>query len=508
MNDKLLMTISAKDEASSTLNSVLGTVKNIGIAYLSWSAVSSAVKSVVNAAAESEAAWNKVEASLKRHNYAVKGNIEAIKSFGDEMIRTTGISDEIVAEGMQRLIDAGNSLTQSFNISRTAADLAAGAHIDYESAVQLLSRASEGYTARLAIYGIRVKDTLHGTAQLNDLLAQTNAKFGGAAQSELNTYTGQIKLLSEQWGEFQESLGGIVIPTLTDTATKLNILIDTVNRLAKSEGITGIIDKTTGLATAWSMMPNIISKPFEILLKGFVNIGLIASKEADEMFAMFDKVNNLVASAEATTVQSIVNVSDSAKGSVKRDIDYMNRLGEQFSEWNAIRTDNIINEQERHFSHLKNDATALEMAIKDNYTGTYRYWEYLQMQQEEEYENSIQHQKAALERFEGDFSSAMADLAMGSSVNFQKMHKDFMRYFIKACIEDMIKGFVPKFLAILGSIFDNPINDRMAARQGGDFAKYFADGMTGELSKINLGKRINSAVAGELITGTRNVKFN
>jgi hypothetical protein len=40
----------------------------------------------------------------------------------------------------------------------------------------------------------------------------------------------------------------------------------------------------------------------------------------------------------------------------------------------------------------------------------------------------------------------------------------------------MATSFAPKFLGILGALFDTPANDAMAATQGQHFAEYFRQG--------------------------------
>ncbi|MDD4995725.1 MAG: hypothetical protein PHW53_04675 [Patescibacteria group bacterium] len=498
------MIIGAKDNATPTLEGIMKSIKNIGLAYLSWSAVSSAVKSVVNAAAESEAAWNRVEASLKRHNYAVKGNIDAIKNFATEMQRTRGISDELVGEGIQRLIDAGNSLTQSFNISRVAADLAAGTNMDYYSAVELLTKASEGFTSTLSRYGIVLDESIPKSQRFQMALEQINRKFGGAAQAEMNTYAGQVKILEQNWDDLKESIGEQLIPELLLLVKQFNLVMDTIDRTGG--GIwnfikaIGVITQGTDLDRRLIEMSNAAWKLGEQLR--------IAHEQAD---ADFSKRFKEATDAEYQYELAIDRLMAALKARNDAMIIASRGVGHTVSEITVqVRDDtkSLTREASNYFDNYKLEVIDGGREI-DAAQNIYHDYERQRIREDDiAWQEANQHKIAAMGYFQSEFSSSMADMMMGSSVNFQKMHKDFMRYFIKACIEDMIKGFVPKFLSILGNLFDNPINDRMAAGQGKDFAKHFAAGVTGELSRVNLGGKIGSTISGELMTGKRNVQFN
>lgn len=85
---------------------------------------------------------------------------------------------------------------------------------------------------------------------------------------------------------------------------------------------------------------------------------------------------------------------------------------------------------------------------------------------------------------------------------FKNMAADFMRFFVQEILRQVQKLLVTKLLKILGGIFDTAANDRMAAAQGADFAKYFTAGMMNTLTKANLGPQMVGAVGGGSTTNT------
>ena len=64
---------------------------------------------------------------------------------------------------------------------------------------------------------------------------------------------------------------------------------------------------------------------------------------------------------------------------------------------------------------------------------------------------------------------------------FRGMASDFLNIFINAVIQYVENILVVKILALLSGLFDNPTNDRMAAKQGSDFAFHFQRGVLGML---------------------------
>lgn len=81
---------------------------------------------------------------------------------------------------------------------------------------------------------------------------------------------------------------------------------------------------------------------------------------------------------------------------------------------------------------------------------------------------------------------------------FKGVYEDFMAFFIKKALVAIATKFIPGFGTLLGTMFDKPVNDRMAMEQGQHFAHYFTQGALRGLSGGN------SVVAG-VMPGAGNV---
>jgi len=83
----------------------------------------------------------------------------------------------------------------------------------------------------------------------------------------------------------------------------------------------------------------------------------------------------------------------------------------------------------------------------------------------------------------------------------QSIGTDFARYFLKKAIFSLSGGL----LGFFGGLFDNPKNDAMAAQQGYDFGRYFAEGANRALSReLNFGVVLAGGSGGDTIINNFN----
>ncbi len=213
----------AKDKTKGVFSSVKSQLIGIGAAYLGFRAVSGILSSIVDKARDTEKAWNDVAASLKRHGHEVDNNVDKIKAFADEMQTLTGISDETIGKGIQGFLDYGLSVDEAFDTMQVAIDFAAGANMQLGSAVDLLQKAAVGYTGTLSRYGIIIDENIPKSEKFAAAVDQVNQRFGGAAQAQADTYAVKIAVMGQKWGDLQEKIGLLLLPTLielTDVGSK------------------------------------------------------------------------------------------------------------------------------------------------------------------------------------------------------------------------------------------------------------------------------------------------
>lgn len=212
----------------------------------------------IDAAAASEVAINNLNAALGRAGNNTKQARENLAAFANELQRTTTFEDDAAysslallqsltklnADGLQKGVSA-------------AADLATVLGIDLESATRLVAKGAEGNVEAFKRYGVEIQKGSTDTETFANLLEKLTSQFGGAATSQLNTYTGSVQALKNNFGDLQESFGGIVTNNTTLIAF-FNVLSD-----AAAEA-SGNIANT--------------QQPFNEVTKVFVNLGVAATE--------------------------------------------------------------------------------------------------------------------------------------------------------------------------------------------------------------------------------------
>lgn len=212
----------------SGLTSALGGTSTILGALAATGAVAF-LRSATESALESEKAWNDLGASIQRHGGDWAGLRSEVESFATTMQRSTSISDEAIARSVQQFVDYGASLQEAYSRVKVASDLAIGANMSLESATELLTKASVGYTSTLSRYGIIIDENIPKSKKFAAAIDQINERFSGAATSRMATHAGQIALLAQQYDDLKEKIGGFLLVGIGPAIISLNRLFDLVN---------------------------------------------------------------------------------------------------------------------------------------------------------------------------------------------------------------------------------------------------------------------------------------
>ena len=291
-NEKIKLTISAKDKAGKKLSSIQKKIVGIGAAYLGWKAVTGIISGITKAGIEHEKVWTDVTASLKRHNLAVDSTIKEIRRFSDEMQTLSGISDEVIGKATQAFIDYGQDAKGAMDTVRVAMDLAAGGSMDLMAAVDLLAKASVGYTGTLSRYGIIIDENIPKAEKFAAAIEQINEKFGGAAQARAETIAVKMALVGQKVGDLKEALFKLFSPTLLTT---IEVGISLVDQFIK------IVSGTEDVSKAQRIMSEttfeVTSKLYELnraFEDGEISLKDYASRYAEVMAIMGEQTKRAV----------------------------------------------------------------------------------------------------------------------------------------------------------------------------------------------------------------------
>lgn len=196
-------------------------------AFLGYKAFSF-MKNSIELAANQEAAEKKLEIAYGK-------NILALKEYASMLQSKTAFGDEEIIEAQALIAAFTKEEDQIKRLTKASMDLAVAKGMDLKSAADLVSKTIGSSTNALSRYGIAVEGALGSTERFESLLSGVNDKFGGQAEGQLDTYAGKVKQLDNYWGDFQETIGNEVIPTMNALIPKITEAIKAISGTPKTD---------------------------------------------------------------------------------------------------------------------------------------------------------------------------------------------------------------------------------------------------------------------------------
>ena len=121
--------------------------------------------------------------------------------------KSAQIADDELRPAFQRLLQQTGSLAKSQSILNTAINVSRGTGASLSSVTEDLAKAYYGNTKSLQKYSLGLSKTALATKSFAELQDILNTKFTGANAAYLNTYAGQLNILSLAWSNLQENAG-------------------------------------------------------------------------------------------------------------------------------------------------------------------------------------------------------------------------------------------------------------------------------------------------------------
>lgn len=139
-----------------------------------------------------------------KHNLAYASSLQKITIYGDETI--TGVQKLLSNFGVEgEMLDKLTSATL---------DLASAKGMDLKGAADLVSKSVGSSTNALSRYGIEVTGAVGSTQRMQTAVENITKLFGGSAQAQAQTFSGQIIILKNRMDDLKEGIGFALIPTL------------------------------------------------------------------------------------------------------------------------------------------------------------------------------------------------------------------------------------------------------------------------------------------------------
>lgn len=166
----------------------------------------------VQGAIEAENAQNKFNTALALTGKYSRETAAEFKAFGDSIQSSSNFTAEAALEAGALIQSLGNLETNGLKrATQAAVDLSAALGIDLQSAATLVGKAANGEVAAFSRFGIQMEKSGTSAQTFANALDTINAKFGGAAANQINTYAGQVNQLQNNWGDLTEVFGEALI---------------------------------------------------------------------------------------------------------------------------------------------------------------------------------------------------------------------------------------------------------------------------------------------------------
>ncbi len=244
----------ALGEAGENISSFGSSVKKFALpAAAALGAVAFAGFDAAKAAIEDEAAAKLLERQLKATTGATDAQVKATEDFITKTSLATGTADSELRPALGRLVRATGDLTKSQELLSLSQDIATQTGRPLAAVSDAVAKAANGQYGALTRLDPTLKALVKSGGSTNDVFAQLNETFGGAAAEYANTYEGQLKRVNVALDESKETIGAALLPAFSGLLEFVNgKVVPGLSKLGdvlNEEGLVGGLQKlfTDGL---------------------------------------------------------------------------------------------------------------------------------------------------------------------------------------------------------------------------------------------------------------------
>lgn len=295
-NEEIKILINAEDKASGVFNKLQGSSSSLGSALggmakvagvavvAGFGAMVAGAFESVSAFAESENAVTQLEAALKSTGGASGLFVEDLQDQASALQRLTKYTDESVMSAQGLLLTFTSVKGPVFQEAiGTILDMSTALGQDLKSSAIQVGKALQdpinGITA-LRRVGVNFTDDqkeviskLVETGKVMEaqrlILKELNTEFGGSAVAAGQTFSGQLTILKNNFGELEEKIGGVLVKALNPFVAKMVNLVTEVNFEDWLEKVGSVTEKMVKFF--FDDIPNAIKESIS-WIKNFIDV--------------------------------------------------------------------------------------------------------------------------------------------------------------------------------------------------------------------------------------------
>jgi len=308
------------------------------------SLVDVAGKAIAAAAGQEVATNNLNNALLRAGNYTRQAS-EDLAEYATQLQNLTIYEDDAVLGNLALLQSLTKLNTEGLKQGVSAAsDFATVLGIDLETATRLVAKAAVGQTEAFKRYGVEIEKGSSNTESFNNTIEALTRQFGGAAKSQLSTFTGSLTALENAYGDLLEPIGDIIVknPMVVATFNEVRKVIigatnDATNATTAFQEFTNdalfysasvaeiFADSLTFIRTAIDVLVSSINIVGSEILRSFVtplengiNVAIEFGKALDGVSGFFNTLENPIAGAS----KALSDFTDQSKAYLDSTLDF------------------------------------------------------------------------------------------------------------------------------------------------------------------------------------------
>ena len=231
-------------------------------------------ESIKEAAAAGKAV-NLLASSLAAAGNYSKQAVSSFEEFAKGLQKTTTFSDDLIVSNATVLASLGRLSGEGLErATKAALDLAATGRVSLEGSFDAIAKAAARSEGALGRYGIKIDDSIPKSERFAAILSQLEGRFSGLAASQVNTYSGAIEQLGNNFRDVLETIGKAVtespqvVAFIKELSRQFAILSQSLSGAAGKNFVSGLVND---LLQVGQVIVNWVIRPLEQLY----NIGKV-----------------------------------------------------------------------------------------------------------------------------------------------------------------------------------------------------------------------------------------
>jgi hypothetical protein len=279
----------------------------------------------VQAGAENEQEQRRLELTLKNVVGATDEAAAAASAYIRQLNLASGVSQSVLRPSLDQLVRSTRNLAEAQKLLGLSMDISAGTGLDNLQVSTALGQAYTGNYSQLTRLKTGLSEATLATGDFNKITGELADMFKGQAETQANTFIGQLDRLKAAFKDTQESIGVLLIPVMQLLLNIINKnLIPALDRFIKYLNAHPKIMKDVVIATAH-------------LINFFAELASVVFYTADAIVKLtywmarlvqgigFVKNNKLMKDWGRETAESLIGVSETLEkvGDKLHDFDAM-----------------------------------------------------------------------------------------------------------------------------------------------------------------------------------------